>query len=462
LEQRNGRIDRYGQARDVQIYHFASDGDADLKFMGYLVRKVDQIREDLGAVGELLDEATYRRLIDGDDAELVQSDLERQIEAARGTVSVEADDSTGYAPNGDSEHAERLAALAREIDLDPRSQCGTLEAAMAMHAGRPQLSKPDDLDRYKILNPGLPGWSDTIDETVRRTATQSALGPVPYLAFSAKPFIDNSTGRAIFRPRVDTMMVHLGHPLMGKALSSLTRRRFPGPQAVSRWAVRVGDLPSGLDALVLLHLEELGVNQLRETFHHWIRTLRLPIRKGQLGAPLAHAPAISLRGAEECSDPAIQDRARSLLDDIEPDLQNLVKTLRGELTGKLRAQLELDGQQARVTEAERYRSRQGEVSTLIAENTLAKLQRDIDKLKVDRAQGRLFESQHALDDLERSVEAKQEELQRRRLHYEEVREQLARERERILDRVIPKRYAMEGEAQVFPVSVEIRFPRTGR
>jgi len=26
-----------------------------------LVHKVDQIREDLGAVGELLDEATYRR-----------------------------------------------------------------------------------------------------------------------------------------------------------------------------------------------------------------------------------------------------------------------------------------------------------------------------------------------------------------------------------------------------------------
>jgi hypothetical protein len=332
---------------------------------------------------------------------------------------------------------------------------------MAIHAGRPQLSKSDDLDRHRILNPGLAGWSDIIDETVRRTATDSGLGPVPYLAFSATPFIDNSTGRAIFRPRVDTMMVHLGHPLMGKALSSLTRRRFPGPHAVSRWAVRVGDLPSGFDALVLLHLEELGVNQLRETFHHWIRTIQLPVRQGQLGEPLAHAPAISLRGAEECSDPAIRDRARSLLDDIEPDLQGLVKALRGELTEKLRAQLDLDGKTAREVETERYKSRQGEVSTLIAENTLAKLEREIGKLKVERAQGRLFESQHTLDDLERSIEAKQQELERRKQHYEEVREQLARERERILNRVIPRRYAMEGEAQVFPVTVEIRFPRKG-
>ena len=96
------------------------------------------------------------------------------------------------------------------------------------------------------------------------------------------------------------------------------------------------------------------------------------------------------------------------------------------------------------------------------DEALAKLEREIGKLRVERAQGRLFESQHALDDLERSIEAKQQELERRKLHYEEVREQLARERERILNRVIPKRYAMEGEAQVFPVSVEIRFPRKGR
>ena len=463
LEQRNGRLDRHGQAHDVQVYHFASDGDADLKFMGYLVNKVDQIREDLGAVGELLDEATYRRLMDGEDAELVQSDLDRQIEAARGAASVEADNSTGYESNGDSEHTENLAALAREIDLDPRSQCSTLETAMSIHAGRPQLSDPDELDRYKILNPGLAGWNYTIDEAVRRTATGSGLGPVPYLAFSATPFIDHSSGRPIFRPRVDTMMVHLGHPLMGKALSSLTRRLFPQtPDAVSRWTVRVADLPKGLDALVLLHLEELGVNQLRETFHHWIRTIQLPIRKGQLGEALAHVPAISFRGADKSSDPEILKKAKYLLDDVEPDLQGLVKTMRSELTKKLLAQLEMDGKAAREVETERYKSRQGEVSTLIAENTLAKLEREIGKLRVERAQGRLFESKHALDDLERSIETKQQELERRKQHYEEVREQLTKERDRILNRVIPKRYAMEGEAQVFPVAVEIRFPRKER
>jgi SNF2 family DNA or RNA helicase len=76
LEQRNGRLDRHGQARDVTVHHFASEEDADLKFIAYLIHKVDQIREDLGATGELFDEATYRCLIEGDD-------VGRGAEAAR-------------------------------------------------------------------------------------------------------------------------------------------------------------------------------------------------------------------------------------------------------------------------------------------------------------------------------------------------------------------------------------------
>ena len=141
--------------------------------------------------------------------------------------------------------AADLDALAKELDLDHGAQHSTLDAAMSMHAGRPQLSSLDESLRCRILQPSLAGWSDTIDDTVRRSATGGGLGPVPYLAFSADPFIQQIGGRPIFRPRVDTLMVHLGHPLMGKAINWLSRRRFPGPQAVSRWTVRYGDIPRG-------------------------------------------------------------------------------------------------------------------------------------------------------------------------------------------------------------------------
>ena len=458
LEQRNGRLDRHGQPRDVQIFHFASDEHADLKFIGYLIRKVDQIREDLGATGELFDEATHKCLIEGVGIDIVQRELDLRIEEARSAATVDADDR--IVPAEEHGIADRLSALAAELDLDHTSEHATLETAMAIHAGRPQLTPLDGSRRCQIIQPSLSGWSDTIDETVRRAGVSGGLGPLPSLAFSADPFIEDIDGRPIFRPRNDTQMVHLGHPMMSKAVSVLTRRRFPGAHAVSRWCTRRGDVPDGADALIVLHLEELAVNELRETFHHWIRTLAIPVKDGELLSTLRHAPALQLRGDTISTDPALSDRASEVLDDVEPDLQDLVKQQRMELTQQLLKQLEVDGQQARREEQERYRSRQAEVSSLIAENSLDKLEKDIARLKAERQQGRLFENQAIFDDLDRSIDLKQDELERRRLHYEEVREQLARERERILTRLLPKRYALQGEAQVFPVAVEVRFPRT--
>jgi chromosome segregation ATPase len=70
----------------------------------------------------------------------------------------------------------------------------------------------------------------------------------------------------------------------------------------------------------------------------------------------------------------------------------------------------------------------------------------------------MWRSQRELDELDRSIEEKQAEVERRRRHYEEVRDQLARERERITKILLPRRYALQGEAQIFPVAIEIRLP----
>jgi len=459
LEQRNGRLDRHGQARDVTVHHFASEQDADLKFMSYLIGKIDQIREDLGAMGELFDEATHRHLIQGEDTKTVQMALEMQIEKVKDTTDLDADNAIEEDPaSGEAEFGQKLQVLASELDIDPGTGRETLEAAMAINVGRPQLSDPDELDRFTITNPHLPDWKDTVDETIRKQTPTGTLGPIPRLSFSVKPFLVNIAGRQVFRPRVDTLMLHLGHPLVKKATGALTRRRFPGPGSVSRWTVRYTQGPLEADALILLHLEEIGVNELRETFHHWIQTVRLPMLNNQLGKPLSHVPAANLRDAQPCTNPESIEQARNLLSDLEPDLQELVRHLRSDLTAKLKHQLVKDGETARKEEDRRYQSRQGEVSTLIAENTLAKLEREIGQLKQQRSQGLLFEFQSFFDELEKSIEVKQEELERRRQHYEEVREQLARERERITKVVLPRRFTLQGEAQVFPVALEIRLP----
>ena len=98
------------------------------------------------------------------------------------------------------------------------------------------------------------------------------------------------------------------------------------------------------------------------------------------------------------------------------------------------------------------------MSALIAEPTIQKLERELEKMKGVRQQGLLFDEAARLDEIDRSIEEKRAEIDRRKKHYEDVRQQLEKERERILKHLLPRRYAMAAPAQVFPVSMEIRLP----
>jgi superfamily II DNA or RNA helicase len=458
IEQRNGRIDRHGQPRDVTIFHFVTDQDQDLAFLSHVIKKADEIREDLGSANEIFDEAAHRRLIAGESAREVEADLDRRVKQALGRVKIDADATLGTLHEGHDADAQ-LKALAAEIDLDPASLRETLESAMAIRGGRPQLDCTEAPRTCKLVNPALPGWSEVIDESMRRPQKGGAIGPLSRIAFDSAPFVDDIGGRLVFSPRPDVLMAHLSHPMMQHAISTLTRRRFPGTgEEVSRWTVRRSPLPPGTDALVLLSVEELAVNELRETFHHWVRTLVFPVTKGKLGTQLPHASAFSLRGAQVTLDQSHHDLARALVEDVETELKANIGHHAVLLSKDLRAQLEESGKAARQDEEQRYRSRQAEVSTLINENTLAKLEREIESLKRERAQGMLFDEAQRLDDIDRSIDDKRAEIERRTRHHTEVREQLDRERDRILKFLLPKRHAMSGPAQVFPVAIEVRLP----
>ena len=458
LEQRNGRVDRHGQARNVTVHHFVSDQDQDLRFLAHVMAKAHDIREDLGSANELFDEAAHRRLVEGESVALVQADLDSRVAKALGRAAVEADGAV--VPHEESSEADdHLVAFAAELDLDPESMRDTLEAAMAIRVGRPQLDCEVGDGTCKVMHPSLPGWSDIIDESLRRDAGRGVRGPVARLAFSPEPFIQHVGGRLVFCPRPDVFLMHLSHPMLQQAMSTLTRRRYPGAgEAVSRWTVRLGGVPREADALVLLSVEELAVNELRETFHHWVRTLAFPVRDGRLSEPLPPQPAVAWRGGLPTADAGNHAAARDLMEEVEPDLKAFLSACSQKLTSELRRQIEAEGVAARERERERYQSRQGEVSTLIVENTLAKLEKEIGLLKAQRSQGLLFNEAERLEAIDRSIEEKQDEMARRKRHYEEVRGQLERERKRILDFLLPRRHTMAGQAQVFPICIEVRLP----
>ena len=460
LEQRNGRLDRYGQARDVTVHHFVSDADPDLRFLGHVIRKANEIREDLGSVNEVFDRAVHRRLIQGEDEDTVTTDLDRGIDATRGSAVLDSDATAAAAAEEEAREAVSLDAMATEIDLDDRALRDTLEAAMAVPHGRPQLRVAEEPGFYRVVRPDLPGWRDVIDESVRRPTPDGAGGgPMPRLAFSPEPFIERLGRLSVFQPRSDALLMHLAHPMMQRAIGVLTRRRYlGGGSEVSRWTVRSGGVPDGADAVVLLSIEELAVNELRETFHRWVRTLALPVRDAEIGIPLDHVPARIRRDAPEVDDPDERERAGEIIDEVSASLRTWLRAYKDGLTKRLALQLGIDGKAARGREDERYRQRQGEVSALIEQSTLARLTREIEQLRERGRQGQLFDETERLTEVEQSIEQKQEELTRRRHHYEEIRDQLQRERTRILDHLLPARFAMAGGAQAFPVAVEVRLP----
>ena len=460
LEQRNGRLDRYGQARNVTIHHFDSAGDdSDVRFLAHVIRKANDIREDLGSANELFDRAMRRRLIEGEASGLVQQDLEMGIGHARDDRMTGFDERVTTA-DGKTSAGEPLGELADAIGLNGFAMAETLESAMVMSGPPPQLEPSAETGLYRLRQPGLLGWKNVIDRSVRRPAESAARGlePVRQLAFGPAPFIERLGDLEVFRTRPDALLLHLAHPMMKRALGALTRRRFPGEGGVSRWTVRVGGVPPGAEGLVLLTVEELGVNELRETFHHWVRTVAFPVRAGEVGEPLATTPPGGFGGASPTNDRGHRETARDLLVDAELPLRRWVGRHRADLTERLRRQLETDGEAERKRENERYRRREGEVSTLIEQSTIGRLAREIANLKIKREQGQLFDESAALDRLDRDIEEKEREIERRRGHYEEIREQLGRERARILNRLLPGRYTLAGEARVFPVTTEVRLP----
>ena len=457
LEQRIGRLDRHGQGRDVEVFHFTSDQSADLRFMAKVIEKVDQVREDLGSCGEVFDACLRRRMISGEDQDGVAKEMSVRVDAARELCHIEADDTSVG-------EADPLAPLTAAIDLSPLAMCQTLDTALAWGGlGRPQLEPVSRSGAapgtWKLRREDVPGWKESIDSSVRGKSDTRALGAMRDLAFSADSFVVPVGELKVFRNRPDAVFVHLAHPMMRQGLQRLVRTRYPGHESISRWTVRRSPLPEGVGALLLLSIEELGVNNLRETFHHWVRTVAFPVAGGAVGIPQINRPAaewsVGCAPAAEGDDTLASD----LILDHRKELESWILSYRGDLQKQLSGQLRADQKAARDEAIQGFRSRAAELSELIQSNTVQRLEREIAEMQAQYRQRELWQ-QHE-DELKEAIRQKNEEVERRTRHLTEMRAALEKERERVVERVIPNRYAMGTDVAVFPVTIEVRLPAYG-
>ena len=94
LQQRNGRVSRHGQVRDVYVHYFRCDEEEDMDFLFRVAEKVEQVRQDLGSVERIFD-AAIQRHFQGKTTSIEQVGLFVEPEIARSPERQELGHSPG-------------------------------------------------------------------------------------------------------------------------------------------------------------------------------------------------------------------------------------------------------------------------------------------------------------------------------------------------------------------------------
>ncbi|MBK7758727.1 MAG: hypothetical protein IPI35_20485 [Deltaproteobacteria bacterium] len=374
MEQRNGRLDRHGQERDVEIFHFDSTDDASMRFLGKVLRKRSQTREDRVVTDEIFADAILAHFELEEDAGRSESRLNRAIGGAKLANAAAADDlPDGVTMPGAADRA-RLDALKAELDLSPTTLRDTLETAMAVESSRPRLL-PDGPGRDRLVTP-CPRSGKSSSTTPCAAATPagrwrwSSIPPTTYRRAPAARCTSPSPTRACctWATRSTT----------GSCPPSPATASPAGPSRAPAGPCAAAGCPGDLDALVLLTIEELAVNELREPCHHWVRTLALPVRGGSLGPPLPHLPASAWAMGPSSAAPSTGDQsaAREIWGEVEDEVKQAVVAAQKGLTTKLRERMKQAGKLVIETERRRFEKRRKELERAISDNHIASIRRE--------------------------------------------------------------------------------------
>ena len=215
LEQRNGRIDRHGQPNPTaDIFHFVGAGyesaepgslEADLEFLARAAAKIDRIRNDLGSAGPVIADQVEQAMLGGQrlfDEQAIDNTVAQRARLTaterrlREKVQELADQATesrerlGLSPD----RLERAVTTALRLDHQPNLQPTTIQRDGVEH----RVLRVPALDR---------GWARTKERGLLHPLTKQEL-PVTF---------DHDVAAG----HDDVALVHLGHPLVQKALTSL-------------------------------------------------------------------------------------------------------------------------------------------------------------------------------------------------------------------------------------------------
>lgn len=251
MEQRNGRIDRFGQkASEVLIHHFVAEGyaqptgdvtnpgslEGELEFLYRVAHKVEAIREDLGQIGPVIADQV-EEVMRGQRTALDTASAERRAESARRVLRIERNVRERV-----SRLHDRLIESRESLHFTPDALQNVVEVGLEL-ASQPPVRTTEDKSSGSIVfgMPALGGTWARCTEGLEHPHT----GRRRPITFDG----------ALAAGRDDLVLVHLSHRLADMCQRLLRSEGWApaGRNRLHRVSAREIDDAESADPAVIVH-----------------------------------------------------------------------------------------------------------------------------------------------------------------------------------------------------------------
>ena len=461
IVQRNGRVSRHGQSRDVSIHYFRSNEDEDLDFLAYVAAKVSTIKDDLGSVERVFD-ASLQRHFEG--KKLEKSLIDKAVEEQSLSSPEKADlghSSVSDIANLTQRARELLEGTDSRLGISPQALIEMLRTALAIE-GHGSLDEITGRPGFFRLKPP-PRW----ESLARQTLTVGSRADRMEICFDAALLEQEISGRRMMKIKKNQVLMRLGHPVMRQAMATLSRQLHDpfGPNAIYRWSIAALHR-SGFEALMVFHYTLTAINELREPLHDEVISTVFRVEGSRL-TPVEPDFQRNVLGSQDYpvkSTTRREDWVRTLRShwfqhrkELEKFLTNQEKEVRQVLETRAKTTLKRELESAK----ESYQYRLKELQDRSREHELNKLAKELVKEQVEAQKTYLFEefqeeSKVRLQEIEEAIKVLRQDVER-------TRDLVTHERDQRLNLILPRRFSILQDSQgvrVLPLALTYLIPAT--
>lgn len=458
LQQRNGRVSRHGQVKDVSVHYFRCNEEEDMNFLFRVAEKVEQVRQDLGSVERIFD-AAIQRHFQGKKTSVEQIGLfvgqQLENDPARHELNHE---SPGEIADMTRRARELLESTDNRLGISPQALCDILRAAITVEGTGSIEEITGRRGFYRLKPPAR--W----EGLARQTLTVGSRTDRMELVFDAALVEKEEVpGRRVMRLKKHQVLLRLGHPIMRQAMATLSRQLHDpeGRNAIFRWSIAALQR-TGFEALLVFHYTLTAINELREPLHDEILSSVFRIEGNKI---------------QPVEDVFKQNVLQSQLHRIKSSvrLDDWIRTLRGHWF-QHKAELEkyLGRKEAEMSKVfngrasaglkreldaakESYRYRLKELEDRSREQELTKVAKELLREQAEAMQPMLFEEFQ--EEAKFRVQELEEQVTVLRQDVERTRDLLEKERKHRTEIVLPKRFQIR-EVRVLPLALTYVVPAT--